>query len=87
MARKRSKASTQKNVLTALFIVVAIFALMVVIIPQFTVDPDANKSMYDFVTWFVNLRDHFVDFVALYAFLLALLGTGYYFLVYKPKSK
>ena len=87
MARKNNKASVKKNVLIALFLIVAIFALMVVSIPMITLAADANQSLVDFVTWFVNVRDHFVQYVALYAFLLALLGTGYYFLVYNPKSK
>jgi len=85
MAKKRSK--NNKVFLTVLFLVVAIFALMVVSIPQIPVTAETNQTMLDFIGWFAGVRNHFADFVGLYAFLLALFGVGYYFLVYKPKAK
>ena len=86
MAKKRSK-NLSKNIMIAIFLVVAIFALMVVSIPQISTNAESSQALLDFVTWFANLRDHFSNYVALYAFLLAVLSAGYYFLVYKPKAK
>ena len=84
---KKNVTNLKKNLLIVLFAVVAIFVLMILIVPQIPIDAESSQSLIDFVTWFVDLKTHFESNVSLYALVLAVLGSGYYFLVYKPKAK
>lgn len=88
MAKKSlMKNSTKKKLLTAMFIVLAIFILLVLTVPQITVGAEAAQWQLDFVQWFVDLKD---NLSANYGYYLLIGGAGvaaYYFLVFRPGKK
>lgn len=85
MAKRYNKGVN--TFLKILFVVIAIFALMILVVPTINTADITNQSTLDFIQWFVDLKDDLAANVGLYAFMLAGIGVGYYFLAYKPKAK
>lgn len=81
---KRKKLPTNSLAILIVVILVGIFALMMMIVPQLPTSETTSQSMLDFINWFVEVRSHFETYVGLYALILAVLGVGGYFVI---KSK
>lgn len=88
MAKKSlMKKSTKNALMTALFIVLAIFTLLVVILPQITLAEGAATWQVDFLQWFVNLKDNLSANYGYYLLLGGAVVAAYYFLVFRPGKK
>lgn len=62
-----------------------VFIALVVIVPLLTLPIDASVGYTNFYNFFVDIKTNVNSDIAFYAFVLAILAIGYYFLVYRPK--
>ena len=67
------------------FVVALVYGLLLIIVPWITLPVDAAAGLVTFQTHFIDVKEIFVSDVSFLAISAAILGGGYYFLVYKPK--
>ena len=86
---------TQKRAVMAYtWFAVAIFGLITYFLPLWTMPVDANTSeitssqlVQDVHGFFTDIKTNIDGNVALISFIVGAIALGYYFLVYKPKTR
>lgn len=76
MSKKSSKLSANKVLMIAFAFVLALFVLLVLIVPGITLPTDAVQWQLDFVQWFVDLKDNLAANYGLYILLGGAVVTG-----------
>lgn len=80
------KKSTKNSIKKWIFILLLIFAALVMVIPAITLNADSPKLLIDFVDFFTKIKTNVIDNVTLYLLLVVAGSLGYYFLFYKPSK-
>lgn len=79
------KKTQKKWLLTALFALVALYVILIVAIPYFTLSASAGVTVTAIYDHFVMMKDYVTGDVLFLAIIAGVLVVTYYFLIYRPK--